>query len=156
MDACSWFSIGSILAGSVGAAATWTVLNFVGIPARKFIDLRGEVVRRLVEFANVRSRWKEVRDDVGATSGERDEIKLSDREIARLEEAQRVLRDLAAQMRAFATNETMAMWVVRWILRFNPEKASAGLIGLSNDYDTSGGRKAFHRSAVHEALRIKL
>jgi len=30
-----------------------------GGPVRRFFDLRGEVVRRLTEFANVRAKWKE-------------------------------------------------------------------------------------------------
>jgi hypothetical protein len=44
----------STIGGAVGAAVVWAVSSFVGGPVRRFFDLRGEVVRRLTEFANVR------------------------------------------------------------------------------------------------------
>ena len=43
-----------------------------------------------------------------------------------LEEAEGVFRDLASQMRAFAQNEILAVWI-----RYDPVMASAGLIGMS-------------------------
>jgi len=49
----------STIGGAVGAAVVWPVSSFVGGPVRRFFDLRGEVVRRLTEFANVRAKWKE-------------------------------------------------------------------------------------------------
>ncbi len=42
-------AVGSFFA----AAFDWVVLEFVGRPLRRFYDLRGEVIRRLTEFANV-------------------------------------------------------------------------------------------------------
>jgi hypothetical protein len=72
-------------------------LEFVGRPLRKFFDLRGEVIRRLIEFANVRAHWKELPDSSGAVSGNLEEIDLSAVDLARLEEAQRTFRDLASQ-----------------------------------------------------------
>jgi hypothetical protein len=45
------------------------VISFVGRPLRKFYDLRGEVFRRLTEFANVRARLREIPDDTGEASG---------------------------------------------------------------------------------------
>jgi hypothetical protein len=50
------------LGSAVCVALGWGVTSFVGSPVRKFFDLRGEVVRRLTEFANVRARYKELRD----------------------------------------------------------------------------------------------
>jgi hypothetical protein len=137
----------------VAGAAGWFVLEFVGRPVRQFFDLRGEVIRQMAVFANVRARWKEVRDSVGATSGEVEEMGLSDLEIQRLEEAQRLLRDLASQMRAFAQNEWLAVRIVRW-LHYDPLKASGGLFGLSNALDTYGGNRAFQTKAVEGALHI--
>jgi hypothetical protein len=148
----TWLALGSALAGAAGAIIGWIISSFIGTPVRKFIDLRGEVIRRLTEYANVRARWKEVRNPSGAVSRV-EEQGLSDKEIARLEEAQRVLRDLGSQMRAFAENESMAMWLVGW--RYDPMKASGGLIGLSNEYDRYGSGKALHRTTVATALRIE-
>jgi hypothetical protein len=104
-------------------------------------------------FANVRARWKELRDSVGASSGECEDMDLSAAEIQRLEEAQRLLRDLASQMRAFALNEWLAVRIAR-CLRFDALKASAGLFGLSNALDTYGDSRAFQMKTVEDALRI--
>jgi hypothetical protein len=77
--------------GSFAAAAfAWVALEFVGRPLRKFFDLRGEIIRRLIEFTNIRARWKEIPDSSGAISGEREALDLSEAEIARLEEAQTI------------------------------------------------------------------
>jgi hypothetical protein len=141
--------LGSFVAGAAG----WFALEFVGRPVRRFFDLRGEVLRQMAVFANVSARWKEVRDSVGAISGEREDMGLSAVENQRLEEAQRLLRDLASQMRAFTQNEWLAARIVRW-LRFDPLKASAGLFGLSNVLDTHGGSRAFQTKTVEDALRI--
>jgi hypothetical protein len=58
-------------------------------------------------------------------------------------------------MRAFAENESLAMQlVVR--LGYDPLKASQGLIGLSNTYDTHGQDKRAHMKEIAEALKITL
>ena len=143
-----------IIGSAFAAALGWIILEFVGRPLRKFFDLRGEIIRRLTEFANIRARWKEVPDSSGAISGDREDMGLTDAEIVRLEEAQKALRDLASQMRAFAGNETFALYVVHW-LKYDPKNATAGLIGLSNSFDTYGKQKAFHRKTLDDALRIR-
>lgn len=142
--------IGSFLAAALG----WVVLEFVGRPLRKFFDLRGEIIRRLIEFANIRARWKLVEDSSGAVSAEATEISLSEAEIARLEDAKKALRDLASQMSAFAENETSARLVAQ-LLGYNLREASAGLIGLSNSFDIYGETKAFHRKTLARALRFR-
>jgi hypothetical protein len=150
-----WIALGSALGGALGATLGWTVSSFVGAPLRKFFDIRGEIIRRLTEFANVRARWKEVLDESGAFVGQLEAVgEHSAEEIARLEEAQRVIRDLGSQMRAFAENETAAMWCVR--LRYDPARASAGLIGLSNTYHTYGQEKHSNVQTVNKALRINI
>jgi len=62
----------------------------------------------------------------------------------RLEEAEGVFRDLASQMRAFAQNEILAVWIVK-LLRYDPVMASAGLIGMSNSLATYGRCGRQHR-----------
>ncbi len=57
-----------------------------------------------------------------------------------LEEAEGVFRDLASQMRAFAQNEILAVWI-----RYDPVMASAGLIGMSNSLATYGRCGRQHR-----------
>jgi hypothetical protein len=141
-------ALGSAAGGALGATGGWVVSTFVGGPLRKFFDLRGEIIRRFTEFANVRARYKELPNHPGGF----EDMGLSDKEIARLEEVQSTIRDLASQIRAFADNEPLAAWFVRW--RYDPMKASTGLIGLSNSYDTYGKDRAFHRTTVAGALRI--
>ncbi len=92
-------------------------------------------------------------DDVGAVSGNREELPLSEEAIERLHEAENVLRDLASQLRAFALNETLGGYAVR-LLGYDPLTASGGLFGLSNSLDTYGGGRDFHRKTIAEALRV--
>jgi hypothetical protein len=113
-----------------GAAIGWVTLEFIARPARRFFDMRGEVAALMIELANLRSQYKEVADEVGATSGELESFGLDEDEIKRLDEAKVTYRNLAARLRAFAVNETLASWLVR--RRYDPWTAGAGLIGLSN------------------------
>jgi hypothetical protein len=71
MDIAAIFVIG---------AAGWFSAAFIGGPIRRFFDLRGEVIRRMAELANVRARYKESRDN----PNERETLQLSEAEIARL------------------------------------------------------------------------
>jgi hypothetical protein len=145
-----WLTLSSAFIGTICGALGWTVSAFVGAPARRFLDLRGEVIRRLTEFANVLAQYKEIRN----SDGKVEQLELSNDDSARLEEAKRVLRDLGSQMRAFAHNEPAAVWLIRR-LRYDPSAASAGLIGLSNRYNTYGFERARQRQIVETALRIK-
>jgi hypothetical protein len=137
-----WVALGSVFCGALG----WTATSFVGGPVRKFFDLRGEVIRRLIEFGNVGARWK------GSRASPNEIMDRSEKEIARLEDAQRVFRDLASQMRAFAENEFLAMKLVR--LWYDPRNASDGLIGFSTELDTYGESRASRRKLIETALRI--
>src|SRR5262249_5428822 len=138
----------SVLAGALG----WVALEFVGRPLRRFFDLRGETIRRLAESNNILSRYRHARDDVGATAGLL-EMDLPEDELARSKEAVRTIRDLASQMRAFAMNETMALSIAKR-LGYDAAKASRGLFGLSNSFETAGQDKNFQRMTIADALKI--
>jgi hypothetical protein len=143
--------IGSFFAAALG----WVTLEFVGRPLRRFYDLRGEVIRQLTGYANLSPRWRKIPDDVGAVSGNREDLGLSKEEIARLEKAQEVLRDLASQLVAFASNETCAQYAAKAI-GYDPQRAAAGLIGLSNTIHTIDPKGlSFHRKAIIEGLRLR-
>ncbi len=45
------------------AVVGWLATDFVASPVRRFFNLRIEIIRRMTQFANVRARWKELRDD---------------------------------------------------------------------------------------------
>jgi hypothetical protein len=141
--------LGSFAAGVIG----WLVLEFVGRPFRNFFDLRGEVIRTLTEFANLKARWKPARDDSGAESGDMEEMDMSQTELLRLTKAAAEIRTLAARMRAFAVNETFGLYAAK-LLRYDPIGASSALIGLSNSLEFYGEQKSMHRKALLKALRI--
>jgi hypothetical protein len=133
--------IGSFLAAALG----WVALEFVARPLRRFFDMRGEVIRRLTEYGNIKPRWREV-------PGDRKELELSADEIARLEMAQHVLRDLASQLVAFASNETWALYAAK-AMGHDPKHAAEGLLGLSNRIDTHDPQDhKFHRKTIKQGL----
>jgi hypothetical protein len=136
---------GTFLIGVLG----WFVSSFFGGPLRKFFDLRGEVVRQMARFANVPARWRELPDDML----ERVEPAPSKEDEERLNEAKKVLRDLASQMKSFALNEPFAMRVLTW-LRYDPVSAGGGLFGLSEGFDRYGNSKHSARKKIEEALRF--
>jgi hypothetical protein len=131
------------VAGAVG----WFVAAFIQGPIRRFFDLREEVIWRMALYANVSAREKENREE----PNEPIKIEISDEAAQRLAEAELSIRTMAAKMRAFAINETLAVWFVR-LLRYDPFKASQGLFGLSNSIGISGGTKAFQKKTIEQAL----
>jgi hypothetical protein len=145
-----WWSFGG--GAVVGALSAWFFQDFAKGPFNKFRDLRGRVIRERARFGNVRARWRENREDPNSPI---EVIPFSADDAKRLAEAQQTFRDLASEMRSFAQNETVAVWIVRLLLRCDPSKASAGLFGMSNSVDTSGANRAFQKRTVDEALRIR-
>ncbi|SRR6266496_1534718 len=131
------------------AVVGWLATDFVASPVRRFFNLRIEIIRRMTQFANVRARWKELRDDPNRL----EDLGLSEKDQQRLEEAQSTFRDLASQMRGFAQTEWFAVKTVQ-ILGYDPLNASAGLLGLSNTIDRYGGDRALQAKNVRDALRI--
>ena len=140
-------TIGSLLAGAIGAGLGWVTLEFVARPIRRFFDLRGEIIRRVAQYNNVPARYRDKRD------GTKETLPIGEDQLAKLQEAQSVIRDLAARMRGFAHNESFAEWVLLQ-LRYDPRGASDGLFGLSNDMDTYGEDQRRRRQIIGKALRI--
>ncbi len=136
------------------ALVCWASFNVVGNPLLRFFDLRTEVRRTMILFANVRARWTDAdREGVAipVTAG----ADLSPDEQERLKDAEVQYRDLASQMRAFADTRAFACRFLR-ALGFNPRKAAAGLIGLSNSIDTYGKGRAFQTRTIEEALKFPI
>ncbi len=140
-------TIGSLIVAAIGAGIGWALTEFVARPIRKFFDLRGEIIRRIAQYANVPARYNDLRN------GKKEILPLTEDQLAKLQEAQGVVRDLAAQMRGFAHSETLAKLVLR-LLRYDPREASEGLFGLSNDMDTYGEAVLRRRKIISGALRI--
>jgi hypothetical protein len=139
-----WSTIGVFVVGCIG----WFATAFVGGPVRRFFDLRGEVIQRSVLYDNVKAVQKEFPDG-SVTPNE-----LSDDEIKRLREAVDVFRDLAARMRAFARNEHLAVWFVKW--RYDPWKASEALLRVSNTLPTYGGDRANAKKSLEKSLHFRI
>jgi len=135
--------------GAIGAILAWVLTEFVGRPFRRFFDLRTDIARKLVQFANVPANATDLPD------GRREHNQLSDVEKGRLTEAEATLRDLASQMRAFAQAEWLAELIVRRIFNFNALEISTALIGYSNAISTRGQIRASFKSDVQKLLRIR-
>jgi len=144
-------SIWPFLLPGLGLIAVWIGTHFVSQPILMFRDLRGDVIHKLTLFGNVRARSKEPREEAWSVP---EEIKISDEDNQRLKQAEDTFRDLASQMKRFATNEPLAVLVVR-CCGYDPKKASAGLIGVSNSIGTYGQTRAWQKKTVMEALRIE-
>jgi hypothetical protein len=140
----------SSLAGLLVAVVSWFGLEFIGRPVRQFYDLRREVRRQLAFLANV-SAAEPRRQIVVDVHGRN----IAEERRQRLQEAQRIFRDLGSQMIAFAHSERPAARVVR-LRGFDPAMAADGLIGLSNTLPKYGEERASHRAKIIKGLRFKL
>src|SRR5262249_16891440 len=148
-------TVGSLIVGAVGAGIGWGATEFVARPIRKFFDLRGETIRIVSQYANLPARFHErwVSDNEGRETMSLENPALSESDIVRLGDAQDALRALAAQMRGFAYNETIASRALRWF-GFDPKRASEGLFGIANTVDTTGDPRIRNKKIVSEALRL--
>ena len=134
--------MGFVAAGAMG----WFGTAFLGRPIRHFFDLRGEVIRRWTQCANVlRARWRE---DPSKTWQIVEEPGFTEADAKRLEEAEGIFRELASQMRAFAQNETLAVWIVK-LLRYDRD----GKFGADWDLSQSGHLRPQPRSSEEEGSR---
>lgn len=140
---------GSILVSVVTTLITFCVLEFIAKPVRRFFDLRREVSRQLALFANVGARWKR---GVSSTAHIVPNA-LGEKEERRLDDAERVFRDLASQMRSFAQTDRLASSLVG-AFGFNPFRASSGLFGLSNNIAEHGEARASSKKTIEESLRL--
>jgi hypothetical protein len=140
-----WSTIGVF---ALGGIVGWLVTSFVGRPFRQFFDLRSEVIHRSMLYANVAAIKKEVPD------GSVKPVELPEHEIQRLHEAEGVFRDLAARMRAFALNEHLAAWFVKW--RYDPLEASEALLRVSNTLHKFGPERRLAKETLERALNFRL
>jgi hypothetical protein len=134
--------------GALGATLAWMITEFVARPFRQFFDLRRETARRLVEFDNVRARAKMSGGD------HRQVVEISDEEEKRLRDAEKMFRDLAAQMRGFAVGERFAAETVK-IFGFDSMETSRALIGYSNEIGTYGQGRADFKDRIRKLLRLQ-
>jgi hypothetical protein len=110
--------------GAIGAAVSWPVVEFLARPFRQFFDIRRQVARCLVEYANVGARA------LTKQTGELVAYDLAPEDDARLVKAQEAYRGLA-DMRAFANGEWAANKAVM-ALGYNPNEIASALLGVSN------------------------
>jgi hypothetical protein len=139
-----WSTISAFAFGGIG----WVATSFVASPFRHFYDLRSEVIQKSVLYANVRASAKQERPDY------KSHVELDDAELDRLRKAQEEFRELAARMRAFALNEIFAVRLVKWC-GYDPLKASAALLGVSNTIDTYGSDRATATQTLERLLRFR-
>jgi len=140
-----WYVI-LVSVATIGAFG-WFALELIGRPVRSFFDLRRSVRDQMLSLANVPT------PQARETCVTSEQIRQYDRDLKNAREAQRVLRDLASQMLAFAESERAACFAIK-PFGFDPSSAGNCLIGLSNTLDRHGpGRANFHKK-VERALRL--
>jgi hypothetical protein len=125
----------------------WFALVFLGPPIRHFFDLRRLVRRHMLTLENVPAPQPR---ETCVTS---DQIQRYHIDLRNVREAQRILRDLGAQMLAFSGSETAACIVIR-PLGFDPSTAGHNLVGLSNTLDRYGADRTALRKNVERSLRL--
>ena len=140
-----WYVI-FISVATIGAFG-WFALELIGRPIRKFFDLRRSVRDQMLSLANVPTPQPR---ETCVTS---EQIRQYDRDLKNAREAQRLLRDLASQMLAFAESERAACIAIR-LVGFDPSSAGSGLIKLANALDRHGTERAIFHKNVERALRF--
>jgi len=128
-----WYVI--LISVATTGAFGWFALELVGRPIRNFFDLRRSVRHQMPFLANVAAPQPR---ETCVTS---EQIRQYDTDLKNAREAQRILRDLASQMLAFAESERAACIAIR-PFGFDPSSAGSGLIGLSNTLDRRGTDRA--------------
>ena len=140
-----WYVI--IISVATTGAFGWFALELIGRPIRSFFDLRRSVRHQMLSLANVPTPQPR---ETCVTS---EQIRQYDTDLKNAREAQRILRDLASQMLAFAESERAACIAIR-PFGFDPSSAGSGLIGLSNTLDRHGTDRTSFRKNVERALRF--
>jgi hypothetical protein len=140
----AWNIVGVLALGALG----WFGTSFVGRPLRDFFDLRREVIQKSVLYDNVMAAEQESPD------GSTEPVEISDDELKRLQEALNAFRDLAARMRAFALNEHLAVWCVKW--RYDPWEASEALLRVSGTLHKFSGARANAKNELERALSFRI
>jgi hypothetical protein len=140
-----WYVI--IISVATTGAFGWFALELVGRPIRNFFDLRRAVRHQMLSLANVPTPQPR---ETCVTS---EQIRQYDRDLKNAREAQRVLRDLASQMLAFAEIERAACIAIK-PFGFDPSSAGSGLIKLANALDRHGTDRVSFGKNVERALRF--
>jgi hypothetical protein len=142
--------------GAIGVIIGWIGLEFVGKPFRTFFDLKRGSLETLTLYANVRARTKELvlRNDDGVMSWP-SSPRLETAEERRLREAEEAFRQWGSRFNAFARTEWLAVFVLH-LLRFRPEDAGKGFIGLSNSIGEYGQTRHESRKLVERSLKATM
>ena len=136
--------ISIVAIGAVG----WLALEMIGRPVRKFLDLRRSVRDQFPLLAEVPAPQPR---ETCVTSAQ---IRQYDADLKTAREAQRVLREFASRMLAFAGNERAACIAIK-PLGLDPAAAGNGMTGLANVLDRRGVDRAGFRAKVEGALRLR-
>lgn len=130
------------------AAIGWLGFELVGRPVRKFIELR-----RIV-----RDQWPPLSDVPAPQPRETcvtsEQIRRYDIDLKKAREAQRILRELASGMLAFAGREKAACIALK-PFGCDPASAGNGMNGLADVLDRHGADRTGLRNKVEKALRFR-
>ena len=140
-----WYVI--FISVATAGAFAWFALELVGRPVRKFFDLRRSVQHQMLSLADVPT------PQARETCVTSEQIRKYDRDLKNAREAQRVLRDLASRMLAFAESERAACMAIK-PLGFDASAAGRSLMRLASALDRHGPERARFSRDVETALRF--
>jgi hypothetical protein len=138
----------TLITGFIGGVCAWFVTDYIAKPMQRFFDLRREVNRCLVVYANVGAR------SIIGPDGLRTTLDLSPEEDARLVQAQKAFRDLGGNMRAFANVDFLASRIVK-LWGYDANRIANALIDYSNEIVTYGAGRAGYHDRVERLLRVR-
>lgn len=141
-----WYVI--FISVATAGALAWFALELVGRPVRKFFDLRRSVHDHMLSLADVPT------PQARETCVTSEQIRRYDLDLKKAREAQRILRELASQMVAFAANERAASFAIR-LFGFDASAAGGALMKLADALDRHGPQRASAHRSVEAALRFK-
>lgn len=136
--------ISIVAVGAVG----WLALEMIGRPVRKFFDLRRSARDQFPLLADIPAPQPR---ETCVTSVQ---IRQYDADLKNTREAQRVLRELASRMLAFAGSERAACIAIK-PFGFDPAVAGNGMTALADILDRHCVDRTGFRRKVERALRLR-
>lgn len=140
-----WYVI--LISVATAGAVAWFAFELVGRPVRKFFDLRQSVRHHMLSLAEVPT------PQARETCVTSEQIRRYDADLKKAREAQRILRDLASRMLAFAESERAACIAIR-PFGLDASAAGSGLAKLANALDRHGPERARSHKSIETALRF--
>lgn len=137
-------TVWTLLIGLISGFLGWILSEFFAKPLRRGLDLAAEAKAAFIEYANVSAR----NNEQGKSTD------LSEKEEARLQEAEARFRKLSACLYAFAQTDHAASKLLEKTM-FDVEYAATAMMQLSNNIGTYGKGRHESIAIARDALKVR-